>query len=142
MICRILGEIHVRILAGQLGSHLRLDDATDVCSHAVLRSPSNEGYGKAKSKFTNTSREHPKMGKLKTCIRPYDITINIGNGGPIPECPFHCQILNEILNFLNVSGLPPHYLPLKIRRRIILLRNIDHSNGLCNDKRLIFKGFK
>ncbi|KAL4562005.1 hypothetical protein LXL04_034193 [Taraxacum kok-saghyz] len=39
MICRILGEIHVRILAGQLGRHLRLDDATDVCSHAVLRSP-------------------------------------------------------------------------------------------------------
>ncbi|KAL4565633.1 hypothetical protein LXL04_029736 [Taraxacum kok-saghyz] len=26
-------------LEGQLGRHLRLDDATDVCSHAVLRSP-------------------------------------------------------------------------------------------------------
>ncbi|KAL4571046.1 hypothetical protein LXL04_017796 [Taraxacum kok-saghyz] len=39
MIYRILGEIHIRILAGQLGRHLRLDDATGVCSYGVVRSP-------------------------------------------------------------------------------------------------------
>ncbi|KAL4564581.1 hypothetical protein LXL04_028645 [Taraxacum kok-saghyz] len=36
--------------------------------------------------------------------------------------------LMEFLNSLNVSGLPPHYLRLKIRCPIILLRNIDPSN--------------
>lgn len=30
--------------------------------------------------------EHPKMGKLKRRIYPEDITINIGEGAPIPEC--------------------------------------------------------
>lgn len=28
-----------------------------------------------------------QMGKLKRRIRPSDITINIGKGAPIPECP-------------------------------------------------------
>ncbi|GJW21218.1 putative reverse transcriptase domain-containing protein [Tanacetum coccineum] len=38
--------------------------------------------------------------------------------------------LMEYLNSLNVSGLPPHYLRLKIGCPIILLRNLDPSNGL------------
>ncbi|KAL4573478.1 hypothetical protein LXL04_020286 [Taraxacum kok-saghyz] len=41
-----------------------------------------------------------------------------------------------------MSGLPPHYLRLKIGCPIILLRNIDPSNGLCNGTRLICKGFQ
>jgi ATP-dependent DNA helicase PIF1 len=48
----------------------------------------------------------------------------------------------EFLNSLNVSGLPPHYLRLKIGCPIILLRNIDPSNGLCNGTRLICRGFQ
>ncbi|XP_023733515.1 uncharacterized protein LOC111881349 [Lactuca sativa] len=48
----------------------------------------------------------------------------------------------EFLNSLNVSGLPPHYLRLKVGCPIILLRNIDPSNGLCNGTRLICKGFQ
>ena len=48
----------------------------------------------------------------------------------------------EFFNSLNVSGLPPHYLRLKIGCPIILLRNLDPSNGLCNGTRLICKGFE
>ena len=48
----------------------------------------------------------------------------------------------EFLNSLTVSGLPPHKLRLKIGCPIILLRNIDPSNGLCNGTRLICKGFQ
>ncbi|XP_076928917.1 uncharacterized protein LOC143593057 [Bidens hawaiensis] len=47
----------------------------------------------------------------------------------------------EFLNALNVSGLPPHKLRLKIGCPIILLRNMDPSRGLCNGTRLICKGF-
>nr|GEW87055.1 hypothetical protein [Tanacetum cinerariifolium] len=47
----------------------------------------------------------------------------------------------EFLNSLNVSGLPPHYLRLKIGCPIILLRNLDLANGLCNGMRLIRKRF-
>ncbi len=31
--------------------------------------------------------DHPKTGKLKTRLRPEDITINIGRNEPIPKCP-------------------------------------------------------
>lgn len=47
----------------------------------------------------------------------------------------------EFLNALTVGGLPPHFLRLKIGCPVILLRNIDASNGLCNGTRLICKRF-
>ncbi|KAL4561807.1 hypothetical protein LXL04_033981 [Taraxacum kok-saghyz] len=50
--------------------------------------------------------------------------------------------VDEINDQLIDSGLPPHYLRLKIGCPIILLRDIDHSNGLCNGTRLICKGFQ
>nr|GEV23804.1 hypothetical protein [Tanacetum cinerariifolium] len=47
----------------------------------------------------------------------------------------------EFLNSFNVIGLPPHQLRLKIGCPIILLRNLDPANGLCNGTRLICKRF-
>ncbi|XP_024989260.1 uncharacterized protein LOC112523821 [Cynara cardunculus var. scolymus] len=50
--------------------------------------------------------------------------------------------LMKFLSSLTVNGLPSHYLRLKIGCTIILLRNIDPLNGLCNGKRLICKWFQ
>ena len=47
----------------------------------------------------------------------------------------------EFLNSLTPNGLPPHVLKLKINCPIILLRNIDPANGLCNGTRLVVRGF-
>ena len=52
------------------------------------------------------------------------------------------QFPGEFLNSLNPSGLPPHFLRLKIGCPVILLRNIDPPNGLCNGTRLICRGFQ
>ncbi|PSR85274.1 DNA topoisomerase 1 beta like [Actinidia chinensis var. chinensis] len=49
--------------------------------------------------------EHPKMGKLKKRIRPSDITINIGKGAPIPECPIPGQRWKEIRHDNTVTWL-------------------------------------
>lgn len=46
----------------------------------------------------------------------------------------------EYLNNLNISGLPPHDLKLKINHPVILMRNISNQAGLCNGTRLIIKG--
>ncbi len=43
----------------------------------------------------------------------------------------------EVLCSLNSSSLPPGELHLKIGAPIILLRNIDPTNGMCNGTRLI-----
>ncbi|WVZ67157.1 hypothetical protein U9M48_016277, partial [Paspalum notatum var. saurae] len=48
----------------------------------------------------------------------------------------------EFLNSLTPNGLPPHVLRLKINCPVILLRNIDPTNGLCNGTRLIVRGFQ
>ena len=47
----------------------------------------------------------------------------------------------EFLNTLTPNGLPPHVLKLKVGCPIILLRNIDPANGLCNGTRLVVRGF-
>ncbi|XP_031095005.1 ATP-dependent DNA helicase PIF1-like [Ipomoea triloba] len=43
----------------------------------------------------------------------------------------------EFLNGIRASGIPNHSLTLKVGSPIMLLRNIDHSLGLCNGTRLI-----
>ncbi|KAL4581000.1 hypothetical protein LXL04_017206 [Taraxacum kok-saghyz] len=43
---------------------------------------------------------------------------------------------------LIIWGLPPHYLRLKVGCPVILLRNIDPGNGLCNGTRLICRSFQ
>ena len=43
----------------------------------------------------------------------------------------------EFLNSLNISGLPPHKLRLKVGCTVMLLRNLDPSNHHCNGSRYI-----
>jgi ATP-dependent DNA helicase PIF1 len=45
----------------------------------------------------------------------------------------------DFLNSITPNGLPPHELKLKINCPVILLRNLDPNNGLCNGTRLMVK---
>ncbi|XP_058776861.1 uncharacterized protein LOC131651210 [Vicia villosa] len=48
------------------------------------------------------------------------------------------QVLSpKFLSSLRTSGLPNHHLKLKVGTPIMLMRNIDQSQGLCNGTRLI-----
>ncbi len=49
------------------------------------------------------------------------------------------QYTKESLNATSVSGLPPHILKLKVGMPIMLLRNLNPTDGLCNGTRLIVK---
>ena len=54
----------------------------------------------------------------------------------------HNYYQEESLNSLTLKGLPPHKLILKKNCPIILLRNLNPSNGLCNGTRMVCKDFK
>lgn len=43
----------------------------------------------------------------------------------------------ELFNGIRCFGISNHELILKVGTPVVLLRNIDHSLGLCNDTRLI-----
>lgn len=45
----------------------------------------------------------------------------------------------EFLNNIKAAALPPHCLSLKINQPVILLRNINQEQGLCNGIRLIVR---
>jgi ATP-dependent DNA helicase PIF1 len=48
----------------------------------------------------------------------------------------------EFLNSITPNGLPPHVLIVKTNCPVILLRNLDPNNGLCNGTRLMVRAFQ
>ena len=59
--------------------------------------------------------EHPKMGKIKKRVYPRDITINIGEGVPIPEHPFTGQSWKEVRHDHNVTWLAYWKDPINVK---------------------------
>ncbi|XP_062187873.1 uncharacterized protein LOC133891170 [Phragmites australis] len=48
----------------------------------------------------------------------------------------------DFLNSITPNDLPPHVLKVKINCRVILLRNLDPHNGMCNGTRLMVRAFQ
>jgi hypothetical protein len=58
-----------------------------------------------------------------------------GEGDPMLNYPM------EYLNELNCSGMPPAKLELKVGCPVMILKNLDPSNGVCNGSRGILTWF-
>ncbi len=50
------------------------------------------------------------------------------------------SFLKTIIYSITAAALPPHKLCLKVNQPVILLRNINQQQGLCNGTRLITRG--
>ena len=52
---------------------------------------------------------------------------------------FSQEFPSEFLNTINLPGMPPHKLTLKIGMPIMLLRNLDQKNGHCNGVKYVVR---
>ena len=46
-------------------------------------------------------------------------------------------VTTEFLNSINLSGLPPHLLTVKVGSVMMLLRNLNPKKGMCNGTRIL-----
>jgi len=67
--------------------------------------------------------------------KEYFSSNSIDRGEPTENDSFE-QVTPEFLNCLQTSGLPNHSIKLKVGTPIMLLRNLDQAEGLCNGTRL------
>ncbi|XP_016178018.1 uncharacterized protein LOC107620359 [Arachis ipaensis] len=74
--------------------------------------------------------QHVNAGE-KTCLSSDTLCMEEGNMKSELD-----TLSQDVLNAINCSGLLPHELTLKVGVPVMLLRNIDQSNGLCNRIRL------
>uniref|UniRef100_A0A0R0EHY4 ATP-dependent DNA helicase n=1 Tax=Glycine max TaxID=3847 RepID=A0A0R0EHY4_SOYBN len=88
----------------------------------------NPEFFKSRAILASTNETSEQMEYLSSNYIEKSETIN----------SWHFQsITTEFLNSLNTSGLPNHRIKLKIGSPIMLLRNLDQTQGLCNGTRLI-----
>ncbi|TVU21988.1 hypothetical protein EJB05_31660, partial [Eragrostis curvula] len=102
-----------------------VSDAAYMSSRAIL-STKNEYVDQLNSKMIETFRGPSKVFYSFDYVEDDQI-----NNYPI-----------DFLNSLTPNGLPPHELKIKINCTLILLRNLDPHNGLCNGTRLVIRGFQ
>ena len=72
------------------------------------------------------------MPKFYTSV---DDAVPLGNDGGATELLYPLEYLNSI----NLPGIPPHRLEVKIGVPVMLLRNLNLTGGLCNGTRMIVK---
>ena len=86
----------------------------------------------------STNKKADQINDLATNLLPGTATECLSLDSLVEDSR-QAQYPTEFLNSLNISGLPPHKLILKIGAPIIMIRNLNPNAGLCNGTRLIVK---
>lgn len=136
------GEAEIQIPEQMLikNSENGLDDLIDFVYPDMLSNMNSPGFFKERSILAPTLDVVSQVnnhimdiitGEERTYLSSDSVCREEGNS----QCELE-TFSPEVLNGLNCSGLPPHKLVLKVGVPIMLLRNIDQSNGLCNGTRM------
>ena len=107
------------------GQNISVENISNLCNRIIL-CPKNEHCLLVNEEVL---QRLPGTEKLYTSIDDMECD----EGDEISNYP------TEFLNSLTPSGMPPHKLRLKIGAIVMLLRNLDVHQGLCNGVRLIVR---
>ncbi|EFO97109.1 hypothetical protein CRE_30483 [Caenorhabditis remanei] len=77
------------------------------------------------------------LDKMPGTLRSYYSLDEISNKDGKPEIRDSMHFTTEFLNKMTPSGMPPHELRLKKGAIVMLLRNLDVKNSLCNGTRFV-----
>jgi hypothetical protein len=96
--------------------------STDILRDSTILAPKNDIINKVNALLLHSMPRRETVSYLVNFCKDMD---NIGN------------FLVEFLYTINLAALPPYALRLKPGYPVMLLRNLNPSNGLCNRMRLI-----
>ncbi|GAA0175699.1 hypothetical protein LIER_28822 [Lithospermum erythrorhizon] len=96
-------------------------------------------YMSSRAILTRKNEHVDKLNAMLIEKFPGDEVIYISFDEAIDDV--HNYYTDEFLNSLTPNGMPPHKLVLKKNCPIMLLRNLDPSDGLCNGTQMVCKGF-
>ncbi|PIC23968.1 hypothetical protein B9Z55_017477 [Caenorhabditis nigoni] len=110
------------------GSLLRNGSNVSEISKVAILSPTNQQALQMNQKVMEMI-----PGEMKTYYSVDEVGDNQNSHSDAANFP------TEFLNKMTPSGLPPHKLELKVGALVMLLRNLDVRNGLCNGTRLVIR---
>jgi ATP-dependent DNA helicase PIF1 len=79
------------------------------------------------------------FNQLEEAVHLYRADSIDGEGQSQQDIFTSADITVEYLNSIDIVGLPPHELVLKPGVPLMMLRNLDTVNGICNGTKLIFE---
>lgn len=98
-----------------------------------------QGWLEGRAILTPINKEVKTLNDMmQDWLQGEGIVLNSADTVENPEDAFRFNI--EYLNTLHPNGFPAHLLNLKPNMPLMLLRNINPRQGLCNGTRLIFDG--
>ena len=99
---------------------------------------SNPGWLEGRAILAPTNKEVDAINEMIMAWLPGDTTIlSSADGLENPEDSFRFNI--EYIHTLTPNGIPGHILTLKPGMPLMLMRNINPREGLCNGTRLIYE---
>ncbi|XP_057801731.1 uncharacterized protein LOC131016937 [Salvia miltiorrhiza] len=103
--------------------------------------PSFDAYSSGSSSLINTAILTPKnecMGEInESLIGKFPGNMVEYVSTDYANDPSQQQYYQDYMNAISVGSLPPHVLKLKVNCPVMLLRNLNPLEGLCNGTRLI-----
>ncbi|RZB47222.1 hypothetical protein D0Y65_051026 [Glycine soja] len=144
----IIGDENDGYATIQVPAHLLITQYDDSISGIVKSTfpdldqhHNNPEFFKSKAILASTNETVGQMNHYLLSFIPGDhmeyLSSDSVDKSETSEDSYFQSITTEFLNSLNRSGLPTHSIKLKIGSPIMLLRNLDQNQGLCNGTRLV-----
>lgn len=134
-ICWCYPEIHNITLETKFGSRAILAPknihAEEINSLALLEMGRRYNHRRSSTAADGINEGIHDLYSVDSMVVDDEVANNDTDNNALAE-----DLTPEFSNSIELSGMPPHHLMLRIGAPVILLRNLDDKRGLCNGTRM------